>query len=567
MRTIALLLALAGCAADPELDAGSEGLGDRILPLFDTAGSVGCPGTYECPWSELAGDVNCVCQADFDHQNYARVMPDGERKGHVVVVSTDRRREEIRGMGNQGAHYVNTMNDGWERGASARAGELMREAQQAWGGGPPRWFLLNEISAGTWVRTDATGARYRRYVAELARHLSQQHGRRVIVFAPFARPGRNGADWRALAEHAYVGVEGYLSGADIRNNGFSIAWARREYQSMIDAYGRLGVRPSRLVMTEHFGHTRAGVGRGRSGLSLADWRRAIDARSRAASQLSVFGHASYAWGFNQMGASNEDRFALADLYHRLIGGGRLELPAPSSDPEPPSSLASEPACDPPRTIALDGRCVPSCAEAGGAICEGAGSTACDGEGSLESYDCAICCAAPEPEPGAEPEPPVIEPPPVDPPASCPSGPRIPIHLQVILLGGGAAAHCYSQSGACNWSCGSATSEFGAAFYAYSSAQPGTVPLYRCQRGSQPADPCARFWLTRDPACEGHGEGARAGTVGFVLPPDARDACGSAPLRRLYSGGAIDNHIFTHDPAYTPASYAYEGDVARVWIGP
>lgn len=549
---------LTGCVGGiAETDVSDDALGGRILPHFEVATIVGCGGTYECPWDD--SEAQCFCQADFDHNNHGRVLPSGERKGHVVVVGSDRRRDEILGMGNQAAHYVNEMNAEWTRGAPARADAMMREARELWpSAGPPRWFLLNEISNDLWQRRDDTGVRYRRYVAELARVLSERHHRRVIVFAPFPRPGRHASDWSALARHAYVGVEGYLSGAAIRDHGFSRSWVRAQYQAMIDAYGRLGVRADRLVMTEHFGNTPATLHRGRGGVSFADWRRAVSVRSRAQAELPVFGLASYAWGFNQMGATNAQRFEIQDLYHRTIGGGTLELPAASSEPaeEPP---APEPTCEA-GTIALDGRCVPSCATAGGAICDAEGSAACDGLELLESYDCGVCCvAAPEP---VEPEPP---PPPAA--ATCPSGARVPVDLAVAILGDGRAAHCYARDAAnCDFGCGNATRTFSAAFHVYAEPGPGLAPLYRCRRDTA-VDACARFWLTRDATCEGQGEGARVGTLGYVLAPDVAETCGSAGLRRMYGGGLFDDHLYSTDPAYTPAPYAYEGDVARVWTAP
>jgi len=56
-------------------------------------------------------------------------------------------------------------------------------------------------------------------------------------------------------------------------------------------------------------------------------------------------------------------------------------------------------CDPPNTLPINGKCVPSCGGAGGNTCVPDGSTMCDGLTLLESYDCAICCTRP-PYPGA-----------------------------------------------------------------------------------------------------------------------------------------------------------------------
>ena len=561
LRLLALGLALglgftlAACAPPDDLDAGSDGLGERIEPFFDLATVVGCGGTYACPW-DGPPEANCACQADFDRHNYARTSG-GLRRGHLLAVSSDLRDDEIRGMGNRSAYYVDRMNEGWTSGARARAAAMMADASAAFPGGAPRWFLLNEISAGLWQNGGDTGTRYRRFVAQLAEELSVRHGRKVVIFVPFARPGAHGPDWQAVARHAYLGVESYVTGASIGAHGYSQTWVRAQYQATLDAYANRGVSSRRLVMTEHFGHTVAGVNRGRSGVGIGEWRRAVEVRTRAARTLPVFGHASYAWGFNQMGANNTNRWSIQDLYHRLIGGGTIELPADSST-EPAPSEAAMPAlsCEPP-TLEIDGRCVPSCASAGGDVCEPAGSTACDGAEGLESWDCEVCCArsaAPTPPPAPAPEP----------APTCESVGRASVSLTTVALGDGRAAHCYSRDGSCEFACGKSTQRFENAFSVLTEPVEGSQALYRCERASSSAsEGCARFWLTRDPGCEGFGEGSQVELLGWTLPPDA-STCGAVPLRRLYRGGLFDNHIFTLDPAYNPTGYAEEGHAADAW---
>jgi hypothetical protein len=53
-----------------------------------------------------------------------------------------------------------------------------------------------------------------------------------------------------------------------------------------------------------------------------------------------------------------------------------------------------PQCDPPNTVLIGDRCVPSCGVAGGNQCVGATSTMCEGLPHLESHDCEVCCARP-----------------------------------------------------------------------------------------------------------------------------------------------------------------------------
>ena len=49
------------------------------------------------------------------------------------------------------------------------------------------------------------------------------------------------------------------SEAEIKANGFSQTWCRAEYKKSIDTYGARGVPKSRLILTEHFANTAAGM--------------------------------------------------------------------------------------------------------------------------------------------------------------------------------------------------------------------------------------------------------------------------------------------------------------------
>ena len=48
-------------------------------------------------------------------------------------------------------------------------------------------------------------------------------------------------------------------------------------------------------------------------------------------------------------------------------------------------------CDPPHSIDVGGRCVPSCGATGGNTCSTFGAGGCSGYAALESYDCEVCC--------------------------------------------------------------------------------------------------------------------------------------------------------------------------------
>src|SRR5690349_21459163 len=226
---------------------------------FDGAG-FNCPETGVCePDME-----QCFCQAELDALNYTS-------QSHFLAVSTEAHRADIRSVGNYQAYYVNDFNhdaagNGWTMvTAAARADEMVERCEAAFPTVCPQWFLINEISASAWQNSQA----YRTWVAGVARRLRVTHGKQPIVFAPFAAPGANGDDWQALAAHAFIGVENYLSGAEIKAQGFSQAWCRAQYQASIDAYGARGVAKSRLVLTEHFGNTKADKPWGRGGVSDA----------------------------------------------------------------------------------------------------------------------------------------------------------------------------------------------------------------------------------------------------------------------------------------------------------
>jgi hypothetical protein len=235
---------------------------------------------------------------------------------------------------------------------------MMAWARRQFPGGVPEWFFLNEISRGAWTDPGERGVRYRRYVAQVASRLHTHHGRKVVVFSPFWRPGWDGrhrypAAWQAIALNAYVGVENYLSGASIAANGFSESWCRSRYRASIAAYGSLGVPRSRLFLTEHFGVTPRGTSWGRAGASNASWLRAIRLRTRAARSLDFAGYVTYAYSWNRAHRPSAERTAAFDAYHR-VGARRLAFPdashvsrdgAGDADPFSPGTDA-EPEHDP-----------------------------------------------------------------------------------------------------------------------------------------------------------------------------------------------------------------------------
>jgi hypothetical protein len=440
--------------ADGETNLVASGLrASRVALDFDVFG-YRCPGGATCS----PEPDKCICQNEYDHLNATRVLADGTAVGHYVVTGSDSRRDQITRQGNRLAVNINELNAEWEAGGIARADAMMAWARRNFPDGVPQWFFLNEISRSRWLDGGDRGVRYRRFVADVARRLSVHHGRTVVVFAPFYRPGWSGtqhypASWRALAANAYIGIENYIGGRLIRDAGFSEAFCRNRYQQSITAYTRMGVPLSRLILTEHFGQTTPDRNWGRGGLPIDQWIRAINVRTRAARSLPFAGYATYGWGSNRDHRPSAERRRAMDAYRR-VGARRLALPDhgpaaggedarfdPSTDAEPePSAEAdrdesgdadvpvplppgdepppSDPAaddptggCDPPHSVEVGGRCVPSCGHAGGNMCSTGTDGACDGLASIESYDCPICCFRDPSAPPPPPPPPMCVPPP------------------------------------------------------------------------------------------------------------------------------------------------------------
>ncbi len=361
-RRLLLVVALctataAGCVAtlgDPgeEKDGVTTlALGERSVRYFEYAGLDCAAGQLVCrPEQE-----KCLCPEDFRHQNYAREV-DGRRVGHYLVMGGDGMRGAAAAQGNRLAVNVNELNTDWQTGGAARAEAIMTWARAHFPGGVPEWILANEISHSMWADETELGVRYRRYVAQFARTLHERYGRSVVILAPSAWPGHRASDWRAIAAHAFIGSENYLSGREIAASGFSEPWCRAQYQRTLDAFARLGVPANRVMLVEHFGHTRPEKGWGRAGVGRDAWERAIRVRTRAALPLPFAGYITYGWSRNGVEALADTRWAAQDIFHSVLGG-RLSLPArpsaaPASsgadeEPEPAVDPGAEPAAEPP----------------------------------------------------------------------------------------------------------------------------------------------------------------------------------------------------------------------------
>jgi hypothetical protein len=263
--------------------------------------SCGGPDQLDCP----ADDDQCFCQPHFDALN---VGPP-----HFISTGTDGNKENVWAAGNFQSAYVNDLNTNWPAGGQARADEVITTIQEAFPCGEPTWYIVNEISASQWP----DNAEYRQFVIDFATAMDIDYDKHVVIAAPFANPGNNAADWSALADHAYIGAEVYLSGAAVNASGNSVAWCLAQYQDAVDAYAALGVPLSRLFLVEHFGQTTPDKTWGRAGVSVGGWHNAIEARSTASHMIDFPGYVSYAWSWNTMHETDENRFDFMATYVAL----------------------------------------------------------------------------------------------------------------------------------------------------------------------------------------------------------------------------------------------------------
>ena len=252
---------------------------------------------------------NCgdICTNQFYHLNFPHT------NGHFIAMGGDTHRYELATNGNALAIYYNTLNDGWTTNSGeTQASNINQYAVTLFTttGPRPDWVVLNEISSGLWPANSA----YRSWVHDVVHALNATYGFNVIVYSPFPTPGANAADWQAVAADAYIGVENYLSGAEVMGQNFSVSYCQSQYQASINSYTGLGVPRGKLMLGEHFAQTLAGTSYGRSGVSSNDWDKVSLARNQAAQNVGFIGFLSYAWGGNAMGITEDEQLEHEDTY-------------------------------------------------------------------------------------------------------------------------------------------------------------------------------------------------------------------------------------------------------------
>lgn len=264
-------------------------------------------------------------QAMFDRLNI--VSPFGP---YHFMMGSDLRRSQVEGKGNTLSVYYNTLTTLYTQSAhnpvtAADALDFYVRDRFTDTGPAPTWISLNEISSSLWQGS----AEYRTWLVDTMQRAHDHYGYELIVFSPFSNPGANDATWQALTQHAYIGVEHYLSGAEVKAANFSVAWAQSLYGSSKTSYMARGVPEERIFLTENFGQTVAGTGWGRAGVTADEWEQAIRVRDEAILNADFAGFLSYAWGKNGMQVSDAEllRFEDAHMSMRVL---QSEVPEPGA---------------------------------------------------------------------------------------------------------------------------------------------------------------------------------------------------------------------------------------------
>jgi hypothetical protein len=266
---------------------------------------------YESPEFSL----NHLRQAHFDRLNWS------SPNGHQLMMGTDAHRSELTTAGNVLGVYHNSLTQVYTDSAHdpVVAANMFRSyavTNHGNTGAVPQWISLNEISSSLWQNSPE----YREWLKATVARLHDTYGHEVIVFSPFSNPLNpdRAPDWQAIAAKAYIGVENFLSGEEVRNAGYSLSWAQDQYKVSLDSYTSKGVDPSRLMLLEYFAHTVAGTGYGRAGVPIDEWVRTINLRSDAIRNVGFAGFIGYAWSKNNMLVSDAEMYQAIEAYRSHI---------------------------------------------------------------------------------------------------------------------------------------------------------------------------------------------------------------------------------------------------------
>lgn len=261
---------------------------------FDVA-TFCCPCTLE----------SHMCQDQFNALNWPSA------NGHYLAMGSDAHKDDVSGAGNALAAYYDTLNDNYPTlSGIEKADDIENRLTSYFPSGAPEWVILNEISSSMWQSSQD----YRDWVKAVVHRLAVTYAHKVILYSPFQTVSGNSADWQAVSGDAYIAIEAYLSGEEIKNHGFSVSWCESQYSAAKQSYLARGVAAERLFLGEHFAQTLAGTPYGRSGLSLPEWDSAMNARHTAIRNTGFAGFVGYAWAKNAMGAPDSDLIHFEQTY-------------------------------------------------------------------------------------------------------------------------------------------------------------------------------------------------------------------------------------------------------------
>lgn len=266
--------------------------------------------TFCCPCSD---PDQYFCQGQFDALNFVTT------NGHVVAMGSDAHRAELNANGNFLACYYNSLNSpGYlQKTATQKADDIHNYdvANFTNTGVICTWIVINEISAGTWPDNQT----YRTWVHDVVHRLKNTYGHKVILLSPFQTVAANDADWQAVSQDAYIAIECYLSGEELRQDGRTTiaqmkAWAETQYQASKNSYLARGISSTKLFLAEHYGQTFSGTGWGRAGTTTSTWTNCIIARCQAMHDVGFAGTVGYAWGSNPMGTGESYLISFEQAY-------------------------------------------------------------------------------------------------------------------------------------------------------------------------------------------------------------------------------------------------------------
>jgi hypothetical protein len=233
-------------------------------------------------------------------------------RDHVVVMPTTRRREQVSAGHDYGQYDTRLAraNTRWRQVDPTQLAQQVADDHAKWEFGSP-WVFCNELSYTQW-RTSAN-EEYRVWAVTFAQALADA-GLTPAVYSPIQGPLGESDNWSALAAAGYVAIEGYVDPSAVVGAADPADYCEGLYTSVASRYEAQGVPIDRCVLVEHYAQTLAGTGRGRGGLDLQSWLSVIGARIAGARAAGFTFLGSYAWGYNQMDAPEDELIATANAY-------------------------------------------------------------------------------------------------------------------------------------------------------------------------------------------------------------------------------------------------------------